>query len=333
MITWLEKHQIWMYLVALGVGAAIGLSAPGVAGPLETAINPALGLLLYATFLMVPLNRIGQGLKDFRFLGTLMVLNFIVVPVIVFLLTRFVTGEQEVFIGVLFVLLAPCIDYVIVFTHFSGGASERLLSATPLLMLGQMIALPLYLWLFVGTEFVRSVEFAPFLQAFGYLIVLPLLAASFTQFMAARTRWGAKLAHGVSAMMVPLMMTTLAVIVASQIFKVSHQLSKLVVLVPLYAVFAAVMAALGTVISRVTALDVASQRAVVFSGVTRNSLVILPLVLALPAQFALAPLVVVTQTLVELCIMLVMIWAVPRIIKPAHEAHDCPRDSARAAKL
>src|SRR5699024_7552557 len=172
--------------------------------------------------------------------------------------------------------------YVIVFTHFSGGAIERLLSATPLLMLGQMIALPLYLWLFVGKEFVRSVEFAPFLQVFGYLIVLPLLAASFTQFMAARTRWGAKLAHGVSAMMGPLMMTTLAVIVASYTVKDAHQRSELGVLVQLYAGFARVMAAVGTVLSRLTARGVASHRAAIFSGVTSNSLVILPFVLALP---------------------------------------------------
>lgn len=44
-----------------------------------------------------------------------------------------------------------------------------------------------------------------------------------------------------------------------------------------------------------------------FSGVTRNSLVVLPLVLALPTGFGLAPLVVVTQTLVELVVMVVLV--------------------------
>ena len=197
MVAWLEKHQIWMYLVALAVGAAIGLSMPQIGVPLEIAINPALGLLLYATFLMVPMARIGQGLKDFRFLGVLALLNFVLVPIVVFVLTRFIAGDQVLLVGVLFVLLAPCIDYVIVFTHFAGGASERLLSATPLLMIGQMLLLPVYLWLFVGTEFVRSVDFAPFLEAFGLLIVAPLCAAGMTQFAAARTSWGKKLADGV----------------------------------------------------------------------------------------------------------------------------------------
>lgn len=327
MVAGLEKHQIWMYLAALAVGAAIGLSMPQIGVPLEIAINPALGLLLYATFLMVPMARIGQGFKDFRFLGVLALLNFVLVPIVVFVLTRFIAGDQVLLLGVLFVLLAPCIDYVIVFTHFAGGASERLLSATPLLMIGQMLLLPVYLWLFVGTEFIHSVDFAPFLEAFGLLIVAPLCAAGLTQFAAARTSWGKKLADGVSAAMVPLMMATLAIIVASQILKVSHQLGKLVVVVPLYVAFAMIMIAAGAVVSRAAGLGIASQRAVVFSAVTRNSLVVLPLVLALPAQFELAPLVVVTQTLVELCIMLVMIWALPRILKPQAALRVQPQGS------
>ena len=321
MIAWLEKHQIWMYLAALFAGGVIGILLPGVSTPLEQAINPVLGLLLYATFLMVPLGRIGQGFKDFHFLGVLGALNFLVVPIVVFLLTRFIAGDQVLLVGVVFVLLAPCIDYVIVFTHFAGGASERLLSATPLLMLGQMVLLPFYLWLFISADFVRTVDFAPFAQAFVLLIILPLLAAALTQFAAARTPWGKKLEEGVSAAMVPLMMATLAIIVASQISGVSHQLVSLFKLVPLYLAFAAIMAVLGALISHAAKLNVPARRAVTFSGVTRNSLVILPLVLALPAQFALAPLVVVTQTLVELCVMIMMIWAVPRIIKPAAAPH------------
>ena len=57
----------------------------------------------------------------------------------------------------------------------------------------------------------------------------------------------------------------------------------------------------------VRSLSAPGRRAVVFSGVTRNSLVVLPLALALPGAYALTPLVVVTQTLVELLIMVVMV--------------------------
>ena len=70
----------------------------------------------------------------------------------------------------------------------------------------------------------------------------------------------------------------------------------------------------GLVQLAVGVLHVAARRALVFSGVTRNSLVVLPLALALPPALALAPLVVVTQTLVELVFMIGMIRVVPRML-------------------
>ena len=41
-----------------------------------------LGGLLYATFTQVPLTRIGQGLKDWRFLAALLLGNFVVIPLV-----------------------------------------------------------------------------------------------------------------------------------------------------------------------------------------------------------------------------------------------------------
>jgi len=56
-----------------------------------------------------------------------------------------------------------------------------------------------------------------------------------------------------------------------------------------------------------------ARLALAFSGTTRNSLVVLPLALALPD--ALAPIVVVTQTLVELIVMVVYVRLLPRLIR------------------
>ncbi len=88
---------------------------------------------------------------------------------------------------------------------------------------------------------------------------------------------------------------------------------QLLVLVPLYAAFLIIMALIGTGAGRLFRLDVPATRALVFSGATRNSLVVLPLALALPAS--LAPVVVVTQTLVELVGMVVFVRLGPRLIR------------------
>ncbi|KXC07101.1 arsenic resistance protein [Microbacterium hominis] len=316
-VEWMERHQVLLYLAALALGAAVGLLIPAVAHPAELAINPVLGLLLYATFLGVPFAKIGTAFRDWRFLTTVMIVNFVLVLVVVWLLSRIVAHDQVLLVGVLFVLLTPCVDYVIVFTGIAGGAKDRLLAAAPLLMIAQMLLLPFYLRLIVGAEFVASVDLAPFVEAFLLLIVLPLLAAGLTQ-LAARTRGGARVQNAVLGAMVPLMMLTLAVVVASQIAGVGQQIASLLLTIPVYVLFAALMIPIGALAGSVARLDVPGRRAVVFSGATRNSLVVLPLVLALPPAFDLAPLVVVTQTLVELLVMVAFVRLIPRLIPNRH---------------
>lgn len=318
-VQWMERRQIPLYLAGLAAGALAGLLVPAVAEPAEAAIRPVLALLLYATFLGIPFGRIGRAFRDGRFLSTILVVNFAVVPVVVWALSRIVADDRVLLVGVLFVLLTPCIDYVIVFAGLAGGDEERLLAATPLLMLAQMMLLPLHLWLFVGAEFVGAVEFAPFLEAFVLIIVIPLVAAALTQVAAARTRGGRVVQQIATGAMVPFMVATLAVVVASQIAGVGAQLGSLLRVVPVFVLFAAVMVPIGIAAGRLGGVDPAGRRAVVFSGATRNSLVVLPLVLALPAEFDLAPLVVVTQTLIELLVMVLFMGLIPRLIpNPPH---------------
>jgi ACR3 family arsenite transporter len=312
-VAWLEKFQIPLYLLALAVGVVVGLAAPASAPAFEIAINPVLIVLLYATFLAVPFSAIGVSLRDTNFLLSVVVLNFVLVPIVVFALTRFVASNEAVLVGILLVLLAPCIDYVIVFSGLAGAASERLLAAAPLLMLLQIAFLPLYLWLFVGSEVMKIVDVAPFVEAFVLLIALPLTLAAATQWLARRTRLGTRIMDAMAAAMVPIMMATLAVVVASQVDAVRSEASQLIAAVPIFVAFLVVMAVVGLATARVTRQDVPATRALIFSGATRNSLVVLPLALALPPALSLAAVVVVTQTLVELIGMIAYVRIVPRL--------------------
>ena len=313
----LERHQIGIYLGGLAAGAAVGLAWPGTSHPLELSIYPVLGALLYATFLQVPFTKIAAAFRDTRFLVSVLVLNFVIVPLAVAALTVFVPLSQAVLLGVLLTLLTPCIDYVIVFSGLAGGDGQRLIAASPLLMLAQMIALPVLLWLFVGSELADIVEVGPFLEAFGILIVLPLALAWATEALAARHRTGRVITGGMTAAMVPLMAATLFVVVGSQVPKLEGRFDDVVTVVPIYAGFLVVMAVLGMGAARVAGLETGPARALVFSGATRNSLVVLPLALALPAGYAITPAIVVTQTLVELVGMLVYIRLIPRLVPTA----------------
>ena len=317
----LERHQVALYLAGIAAGAVVGWAVPG-ADAWAVLVEPVLALLLLATFLAVPFAALGAGLRDGRFLGALLVLNFVVVPAVVFGLSRFVAHDDALLVGVLLVLLAPCVDYVIAFTALAGGAAERLLAAAPLLMLVQLVVLPVLLRVVAGEAAVAAVDVGPFVRALVMLILVPLALAALLQWGAVRGRGGVRdtaagVVRGFTAAMVPLMVVTLFTVVASQIRGVGERLPALAAVVPLFAAFAAVMVALGVVAARWARLDVPAGRALVFSGATRNSLVVLPLALALPASLDPAPLVVVTQTLVELGAMVSLVRLVPRLL-PLH---------------
>jgi ACR3 family arsenite transporter len=280
----------------------------------EALIYPVLGALLYVTFVQVPFTAVRAAFSDRRFLGAALVLNFAVVPPIAFALSRLASAEQAVELGLLMVLLTPCVDYVMVFTGLAGGSNRRLLAASPVLMLAQMALLPVYLWAFMGPELASIVEAAPFIEAFLLLIVLPLGLAWATEAWSARSRTGADWRRAMDALPVALMAATLLVVAASQVPRVEDELGRVIGVVPIYVAFLAIMALVGRATARAFDLDTAAARALVFTGATRNSLVILPLALALPAEFAVTAAVIVTQTVVELVGMLVYVRWVPRLI-------------------
>ncbi|GJF05537.1 arsenic resistance protein [Pseudonocardia sp. D17] len=310
----LERRQVPLYVGAIAAGVVVGLLAPAAGPGLATAVNPVLAALLFVTFLQVPARELAGSLRAGRFLGAVLVVNFAVVPPVVALLALLLPADDALRAGVLLVLLAPCVDYVVVFSRLAGAAADRLLAATPLLLLSQIVLLPVYLRLLLGPGFTATVDLGPFVQAFLTLIVVPLVLAWSVQLWAARTRSGAAFAAGAATLMVPLMVATLLVVVASQVPTLGGDPAVLVA-VPVYVAFLLVMPVLGLGVAWLLRLAVPEARAVVFSGATRNSLVVLPLALALPAGAGVAAAAVVTQTLVEVLGMVAYVRLVPLLVR------------------
>lgn len=313
----LERRQVPLYVGAIAAGVVVGLLAPAAGPGLATAVNPVLAALLFVTFLQVPVRELAGSLRAGRFLGAVLVVNFAVVPPVVALLALLLPADDALRAGVLLVLLAPCVDYVVVFSRLAGAAADRLLAATPLLLLSQIVLLPVYLRLLLGPGFTATVDLGPFVQAFLTLIVVPLVLAWSVQLWAARTRSGAAFAAGAAGaatLMVPLMVATLLVVVASQVPTLGGDPAVLVA-VPVYVAFLLVMPVLGLGVAWLLRLAVPEARAVVFSGATRNSLVVLPLALALPAGAGVAAAAVVTQTLVEVLGMVAYVRLVPLLVR------------------
>ncbi|WP_235946307.1 arsenic resistance protein [Saccharibacillus alkalitolerans] len=125
---------------------------------------------------------------------------------------------------------------------------------------------------------------------------------------------------------VPFMALVLIAFAASQVGRIAADPGPVLRVLPVYALFLLIMPPLARLIGRLLRLEAGSGRALIFSAFTRNSLVVLPLALALPGEAAnAAAAVIVAQTMTELIGELVYVRAVPGLIwrdgkKPARKA-------------
>lgn len=276
-------------------------------------INPALAFMLFVTFLQVPLAALGQALKEIRFLSALLAVNFVVVPLLVALLIPFLPDDPLIRLGVLIVLLCPCIDYVVTFAHLGRGDARLLLASTPVLLLIQMLVLPVYLNAFLGDEAAGLVKAGPFLHAFLWLIAIPLALAAAVQFWAGRSHAGERVSSFLGMFPVPATALVLLLVIATMVPQLGSALDAVVQVLPMYIGFAILAPVAGWLVARLVRLPDASGRAIAFSAATRNSLVVLPLALSVPGAIPVLPAIIVAQTLVELLSELVYVRVISRL--------------------
>jgi ACR3 family arsenite efflux pump ArsB len=311
----LERNQVWIYLAAILAGLALGSLAPGLRPFLESLLWPVLGLLLYATFVQVPLLHVLDAFRDGRFALAIGIGNFVLVPLLAWGLLQWLPEDPALRLGVLLVLLVPCTDWFITFTQLGGGSTARAIAVTPVNLIAQLLLLPLYLWLMLPSQDLGPVLRAETLlpPALG-LIGLPLLAAGLTERWIEARPQRAVLRERLAWWPVPLLSLVLLLIAAAQIDTVRTAGPVLGLVLPIFLAYLAGAPLIARALATVLRLPHPEGRALAFSLGTRNSFVVLPFALALPAGWETTVVVIVFQSLVELFGMLVYLWGLPRYL-------------------
>ncbi|GBD43708.1 hypothetical protein HRbin40_01188 [bacterium HR40] len=183
----------------------------------EAPVWPAFGLLPYATATQVPLTHLPEAFRDRPFMGAVRVANLLRVPFVVRGLLVFLPHDPSIRLGVLLVLLVPCADRSIAFTHLGRGGTRPAIAATPVDPIGEIALLPIESWLFLGQRFVDILAGERSATVFVLLVLLPLSAASLTERWA-RHHWkGAAVAERLAWFPVPLLALVVFPIAASQV--------------------------------------------------------------------------------------------------------------------
>lgn len=307
----LERQQVWIYLVAIMAGLSLGSLVPGSGPALAAMLWPALALLLYATFLQIPLLHLREALADHRFLRANLLGNFLVLPLLAWLLVQWLPPDPALRLGVLLVLLVPCTDWFVTFSQLGQGNVARALAVTPVNLMLQLLLLPAYLWLMADADISAAFDVKDLWPAL-LVVAVPLAVAVVTEIHLEAHPDRQRFRQVAAWWPVPLLALVVFLIAGAQVGLVRDSLRLLPHVVPVYAAFLLLAALIAKGLARMFALRADQGRTLAFSFGTRNSFVVLPLALSLPAGWEIVAIVIVLQSLVELLGMVGYLWWVPQ---------------------